>query len=264
MHRIASLLRQMTAETKSDDQVPVSPASASADASASASNPAALRQRYDVERDKRLAAAAGAPGGDTTVSLEELARTDSRFARMAEDPFREGRGLGTDSAAPPAARPLLRDHVEVLVIGAGFGGLCAGARLREAGLPASDIRMIDKAGGVGGTWYWNRYVQVRHLRDENRYRERAQPIAVRSSGCSCMLLYVVSRILIRQATPALTSLFLRYPGAMCDVESFTYMPLLEEMGYGIRHARTRGHAHTRAQHAQHTQQHTQRTHSTHS
>ena len=162
MHRIASLLRQMTAETKSDDQVAVAPASASTAstastaASASAPNPAALRQRYDAERDKRLAAAAGAPGGDTTVSLEELARTDSRFARMAEDPFREGRSLGTDPAAPPAARPLLRDHVEVLVIGAGFGGLCAGARLREAGLPASDIRMIDKAGGVGGTWYWNR------------------------------------------------------------------------------------------------------------
>lgn len=33
----------------------------------------------------------------------------------------------------------------------------AGARLVEAGIASSDIRMMDKAGDVGGTWYWNRY-----------------------------------------------------------------------------------------------------------
>ncbi len=41
-----------------------------------------------------------------------------------------------------------------------------------------NIRLIDKAADVGGTWYWN-----------------------------------------------------RYPGIACDVESYVYMPLLEELGY---------------------------------
>nr|WP_269329128.1 NAD(P)/FAD-dependent oxidoreductase [Kineosporia babensis] len=42
-----------------------------------------------------------------------------------------------------------------MVIGAGFGGLLTAARLREAGLER--IRLVDEAGDVGGTWYWNRY-----------------------------------------------------------------------------------------------------------
>src|SRR5438067_11605582 len=36
----------------------------------------------------------------------------------------------------------------------GFAGLVAAARLREAGV---DVRIIEKGGGFGGTWYWNRY-----------------------------------------------------------------------------------------------------------
>ena len=51
----------------------------------------------------------------------------------------------------------LTDFVEYAILGAGYGGLCAGARLREAGVAAADIRLVDKAGDVGGTWYWNRY-----------------------------------------------------------------------------------------------------------
>ncbi len=61
-------------------------------------------------------------------------------------------------------------------MGAGIAGVVTGAKLREAG--ESRICLIDTAGGVGGTWYWN-----------------------------------------------------RYPGVMCDVESYIYMPMLEEMGY---------------------------------
>jgi cyclohexanone monooxygenase len=49
----------------------------------------------------------------------------------------------------------LTDQVDVVVIGGGFGGLLAGARLREAGV--EDIRVIEKGGDFGGTWYWNRY-----------------------------------------------------------------------------------------------------------
>ena len=73
-------------------------------------------------------------------------------------------------------RAPLTDEVEVVVIGGGFGGLLAGARLREAGI--KDIRIIETGGDFGGTWYWN-----------------------------------------------------RYPGAQCDIESYFYLPLLEELGY---------------------------------
>ena len=52
-------------------------------------------------------------------------------------------------------RESLNTDVHVLVIGAGFGGLVIGARLKQAGI--SDVRLIDKAGDVGGVWYWNRY-----------------------------------------------------------------------------------------------------------
>lgn len=44
---------------------------------------------------------------------------------------------------------------DAVVIGAGFGGLYSVHKLRnEQGL---NVRAYDKAGGVGGTWYWNRY-----------------------------------------------------------------------------------------------------------
>ena len=44
---------------------------------------------------------------------------------------------------------------DAIIIGAGFGGIYMLKKLRdELGLKA---RVFDKAGGVGGTWYWNRY-----------------------------------------------------------------------------------------------------------
>ncbi len=49
--------------------------------------------------------------------------------------------------------------LDVVVIGAGFAGLYALHRLRNgSGL---NVRAFDNAGGVGGTWYWNRYPGVR-------------------------------------------------------------------------------------------------------
>ena len=47
---------------------------------------------------------------------------------------------------------------DVIVIGAGFGGLYALHKLREIGLTAHVLEMGD---GVGGTWYWNRYPGAR-------------------------------------------------------------------------------------------------------
>jgi cation diffusion facilitator CzcD-associated flavoprotein CzcO len=49
-------------------------------------------------------------------------------------------------------------EVDAVVVGAGFGGLYMVHRLRELGL---SIQGFDAAGGVGGTWYWNRYPGAR-------------------------------------------------------------------------------------------------------
>ena len=45
-------------------------------------------------------------------------------------------------------------EVDAVVIGAGFAGLCMVHRLKEMGL---SHRAFEQGGGVGGTWYWNRY-----------------------------------------------------------------------------------------------------------
>lgn len=48
--------------------------------------------------------------------------------------------------------------LDVVVIGAGFGGMYALHSLRESGL---SVRVYDAAGGVGGTWWWNCYPGAR-------------------------------------------------------------------------------------------------------
>jgi len=73
-------------------------------------------------------------------------------------------------------RAPLADEVDCIVVGGGFGGLLTGARLTEAGVKR--VRIIEKGGDFGGTWYWN-----------------------------------------------------RYPGAACDVESYVYLPLCEELNF---------------------------------
>ncbi len=49
-------------------------------------------------------------------------------------------------------------RLDALVVGAGFSGLYALHRLRAVGLAA---RLVERGGGVGGTWYWNRYPGAR-------------------------------------------------------------------------------------------------------
>ncbi len=119
-----------------------------------------LHTRYLSERDKRLR-------DDGNAQYTEVT---AEFSRYIEDPYVE----------PGFTRAPVTDEVEFTIIGGGFGGLMMGARLREAGF--EDIRLVEAAGDVGGTWYWN-----------------------------------------------------RYPGAMCDVESYCYLPLLEELGYMPKH-----------------------------
>ncbi len=47
---------------------------------------------------------------------------------------------------------------DAIVIGAGISGMYQLHRLRELGLSA---RVFETGGGVGGTWYWNRYPGAR-------------------------------------------------------------------------------------------------------
>ena len=116
----------------------------------------AIRHRYAAERDKRIRE----DGNDQYVEIA------GDLTRYVDDPYVE----------PGFQRDPVDKAVDALIIGGGFGGLLAGARLRQAGV--KDICVVEKGGDFGGTWYWN-----------------------------------------------------RYPGAQCDVESYIYLPLLEELGY---------------------------------
>ena len=49
-------------------------------------------------------------------------------------------------------------HFDAVVVGAGFAGIYTLHRLRGLGLSA---RAYEAGGGVGGTWYWNRYPGAR-------------------------------------------------------------------------------------------------------
>lgn len=115
-----------------------------------------LRARYEAERNKRINSA----GTDQYIFAE------GKFAEFADDPY----------AGPPTPRAALQEDLDILVIGAGFGGLQLGAALRHENI--GNFRVLDVAADFGGTWYWN-----------------------------------------------------RYPGLRCDVESYIYLPLLEETGY---------------------------------
>ena len=50
------------------------------------------------------------------------------------------------------------EELDAVILGAGVAGLYQLHQLREQGLR---VRAIDKAGDVGGTWWWNRYPGAR-------------------------------------------------------------------------------------------------------
>ena len=114
------------------------------------------RERYERERAKRLRP-------DGLAQYSELA---GDFADFDRDPYVE----------PGFTRDPIVESPEVVIVGGGFAGMLTAINLGRRGI--RNVRIVEKAGDFGGTWYWN-----------------------------------------------------RYPGCMCDVESYTYLPLLEETGY---------------------------------
>jgi hypothetical protein len=97
-------------------------------------DPAALKERYDAERDKRLR-----PDGN-----EQYRRFEKNLQHYLTDPY-----------TPRVEREPMDVETDFLVLGAGFGGLLMAAALVDAGI--TDFKVVDKAGDFGGTWYWNRY-----------------------------------------------------------------------------------------------------------
>ncbi len=94
----------------------------------------ALKRKYAEERAKRLRP----EGNNQYLQLKD------QLAHYLDDPY-----------TPVVERAPKTDHVTVAFIGGGFAGLVTGARLKEAGV--DDVRIIEKGGDFGGTWYWNRY-----------------------------------------------------------------------------------------------------------
>jgi len=98
-------------------------------------DPDALRKKYRSERDKRL----------RQDGNEQYQEVSGEFSYFVEDPYVEEK----------IEREPLTDEVDVVIIGGGFGGMLAAARLREKGI--DNFKIIEKGADFGGTWYWNRY-----------------------------------------------------------------------------------------------------------
>lgn len=134
-----------------------------------------LQNRYGEERAKRLR-------NDGLNQFVDLSLSPhDKFQSFLDDPWANCITIEDVRTMFPEGR------TQLLILGAGWGGLLYAIRMVEAGVLPEDIRIVDSAGGFGGTWYWN-----------------------------------------------------RYPGLTCDVESYCYLPLLEETGYIPKHRYSQG------------------------
>ncbi|MBU8829314.1 flavin-containing monooxygenase [Mycolicibacterium goodii] len=95
----------------------------------------ALRQKYRVEREKRLRA----------EGSKQYVETGDQFAQFGE----------VDPHTPHVERDSIDIDIDVAVLGGGFAGLLVGASLKKAGV--DDVHIIEMGGDFGGVWYWNRY-----------------------------------------------------------------------------------------------------------
>jgi cyclohexanone monooxygenase len=94
-----------------------------------------LREKYRVEREKRL----------RKEGSKQYVETDHEFAGFAE----------VDPHTPYVDRDPIDTDIDVAVLGGGFAGLLCGAALKNAGV--DDVHIIEQGGDFGGVWYWNRY-----------------------------------------------------------------------------------------------------------
>ena len=85
-------------------------------------DPDYLRKKYREERDKRLRQ-------DGNDQYQEVS---GEFSYFVEDPYIDEK----------LDREAIKEELEVVIIGGGFGGMLAGARLRESGI--DDFRIIEK------------------------------------------------------------------------------------------------------------------------
>lgn len=98
----------------------------------------AIKARYEAERLKRHRSDGTAqyrpPRGPNAVSG-----------------FRQD--IHTPNVAP---RDPITSETKVVIVGAGFAGLATAVKLKKD-QNVDDFFIVDKAGGFGGTWYWNQY-----------------------------------------------------------------------------------------------------------
>jgi cation diffusion facilitator CzcD-associated flavoprotein CzcO len=97
-----------------------------------------IKKKFAEERDLRL----GYRPEGTAQFTSDLSGV---FSRLTTDPY----------GGEITPREPINDTVECLFIGGGFSALLTSARLREYGVES--IRIVERGGDVGGTWYWNRY-----------------------------------------------------------------------------------------------------------
>lgn len=94
-----------------------------------------IRRKYAKERDKRLNAASG------------------RQYRLAKD-YHDA--LMKDLwPKVPIDREALDEDLDVLVVGGGMSGIMTAGRVIRSGI--TNVRLLERGGDFGGTWYWNRY-----------------------------------------------------------------------------------------------------------
>ena len=95
-----------------------------------------LREKYRQEREKRLR---------TEGQTQYVRPTDKTpIGDYVADPH-----------APLIERAPISEEIDVIILGAGWGGIMAAYHLNQAGI--TNFRNVDTAGDFGGVWYWNRY-----------------------------------------------------------------------------------------------------------
>ena len=95
----------------------------------------ALREKYRQEREKRLR---------SDGQKQYFRPTGPVAGSFAADPHK-----------PIQPRAPLTEETDVIILGAGWGGIMAAYHLTKAGV--TNFRNVDTAGDFGGVWYWNRY-----------------------------------------------------------------------------------------------------------